>query len=272
MTDLTEGQRLYAIGDIHGRLDLLRALLARIADRPRRSAASAAAAGLSRRLRRPRPGQPRRHRRADRACAAARCRRASCSATTTPTCCPTCTTPTGSTSPTTGCTRRSADGRRSRPTASPTPTPASRAATHAAFAAAFPPEHLAFLDACGLWRRVGGYLFVHAGIRPGVALEAQDRDDLIWIREPFLSSTADFGFKVVHGHTIVPGSSTTRTASRSTPARSAAAGSPAWCSRARTSRCWSRAGCGPWPVGAGLGLDRWGRSVRSGLASLWPRR
>ena len=52
--------------------------------------------------------------------------------------------------------------------------------------------------------RVGGYLFVHAGIRPGVPLEAQTRDDLIWIREPFLTSTADFGFKVVHGHTIVP--------------------------------------------------------------------
>ena len=33
---------------------------------------------------------------------------------------------------------------------------------------------------------------------------AQTTDDLIWIREPFLTSTADFGFKVVHGHTIVP--------------------------------------------------------------------
>jgi serine/threonine protein phosphatase 1 len=76
-------------------------------------------------------------------------------------------------------------------------------ATRDAFAASFPAAHLAFLDACQLYRRVGGYLFVHAGIRPGVALEAQDRDDLIWIREPFLSSTVDHGFKVVHGHTIV---------------------------------------------------------------------
>jgi serine/threonine protein phosphatase 1 len=81
---------------------------------------------------------------------------------------------------------------------------ASAAASHAAFAAAFPDAHMAFLDACGLYRRVGGYLFVHAGIRPGVPLEAQTRDDLIWIREPFLTSTADFGLKVVHGHTIVP--------------------------------------------------------------------
>jgi serine/threonine protein phosphatase 1 len=78
------------------------------------------------------------------------------------------------------------------------------AATRDAFAAAFPAAHMAFLDACELGFRVGGYFFVHAGIRPGVALDAQERDDLIWIREPFLSHTADFGVKVVHGHTIVP--------------------------------------------------------------------
>jgi serine/threonine protein phosphatase 1 len=76
--------------------------------------------------------------------------------------------------------------------------------THEAFAAAFPDEHMAFLDACELMIRIGGYVFAHAGIRPGVPLEAQDADDLIWIREPFLTSTEDFGFKVVHGHTIVP--------------------------------------------------------------------
>jgi serine/threonine protein phosphatase 1 len=78
------------------------------------------------------------------------------------------------------------------------------AATRDAFAAAFPPEHMAFLDACELYRRIGGYLFVHAGIRPGVPLEAQTREDLIWIREPFLSAKVDFGVKIVHGHTIVP--------------------------------------------------------------------
>lgn len=77
-------------------------------------------------------------------------------------------------------------------------------ATHAAFAAALPQTHLDFLTGCGLWMRVGSYVFVHAGIRPGVAMEAQEREDLIWIREPFLSSTEDHGFKVVHGHTIVP--------------------------------------------------------------------
>lgn len=77
-------------------------------------------------------------------------------------------------------------------------------ATRDAFAAAFPDAHMAFLDACELHLRIGGYLFVHAGIRPGVPLDAQSREDLIWIREPFLSSTIDFGVKVVHGHTIVP--------------------------------------------------------------------
>lgn len=77
-------------------------------------------------------------------------------------------------------------------------------ATHAAFAAALPPTHRAFIEDCALTLRIGGYLFVHAGIRPGVPLGEQDPQDLIWIREPFLTSAADFGFKVVHGHTIVP--------------------------------------------------------------------
>jgi serine/threonine protein phosphatase 1 len=77
-------------------------------------------------------------------------------------------------------------------------------ATRDAFRAAFPAEHMAFLRACKLWERIGGYAFVHAGIRPGIALDHQNRDDCIWIREPFLSSRVDHGFKVVHGHTIVP--------------------------------------------------------------------
>jgi len=55
-----------------------------------------------------------------------------------------------------------------------------------------------------LTHQEGGYLFVHAGIRPGVALAAQDRHDLLWIREPFLTSDNDFGVVVIHGHTPVP--------------------------------------------------------------------
>lgn len=50
--------------------------------------------------------------------------------------------------------------------------------------------------------QIGDYLFVHAGIRPGVGLETQRRSDLRWIREPFLSHPGWHGAVVVHGHTI----------------------------------------------------------------------
>jgi serine/threonine protein phosphatase 1 len=60
-----------------------------------------------------------------------------------------------------------------------------------------------FLESFGDTFRFGDYLFVHAGIRPGVALEAQDPFDLRWIREPFLSEVAEHGYIVIHGHTIV---------------------------------------------------------------------
>ncbi|MHA1536701.1 MAG: metallophosphoesterase family protein [Alphaproteobacteria bacterium] len=65
-----------------------------------------------------------------------------------------------------------------------------------------PQAHLALLDALPLTHVEGDYLFVHAGVRPGLAIEKQVEQDLIWIREPFLSSTADHGKIVVHGHTI----------------------------------------------------------------------
>ncbi len=64
-----------------------------------------------------------------------------------------------------------------------------------------PPAHLAFLRSLAASHTVGGYIFVHAGLRPGIPLDRQDREDLLWIREPFLSSPADFGAVVVHGHT-----------------------------------------------------------------------
>jgi serine/threonine protein phosphatase 1 len=70
--------------------------------------------------------------------------------------------------------------------------------------AAIPDEHVqflrAFVDSC----RFGDFLFVHAGIRPGIALEGQQQSDLRWIREPFLHDDSDHGFVVVHGHTISP--------------------------------------------------------------------
>jgi serine/threonine protein phosphatase 1 len=66
-----------------------------------------------------------------------------------------------------------------------------------------PRAHREFLESFADTFRFGDYLFVHAGIRPGVALDDQDRKDLRWIRDPFLSDAKEHGFVVVHGHTIV---------------------------------------------------------------------
>lgn len=70
------------------------------------------------------------------------------------------------------------------------------------FAALVPPHHIAFLRAMEDHVVVGDYWFVHAGVRPGVPLERQKPSDLRWIRREFLESSADFGGFVVHGHTI----------------------------------------------------------------------
>ncbi len=67
--------------------------------------------------------------------------------------------------------------------------------------AAIPSSDVAFVRGLSLWHREGGYLFVHAGIRAGVPLERQERQDLLTIRQPFLTHELPFGFVVVHGHT-----------------------------------------------------------------------
>lgn len=59
-----------------------------------------------------------------------------------------------------------------------------------------------FLQNLKYRHREGGYFFAHAGIRPGVELGAQEEDDLIWIRAPFLQSAADHGAVIVHGHSV----------------------------------------------------------------------
>lgn len=66
-----------------------------------------------------------------------------------------------------------------------------------------PEEHLRFLSTLPHSLRFGSYFFVHAGVRPGVPLDRQSIHDLIWIREPFLSSSDDLGAVIVHGHTVV---------------------------------------------------------------------
>jgi serine/threonine protein phosphatase 1 len=70
--------------------------------------------------------------------------------------------------------------------------------------AALPEPHVAWLQSLRAMHREGDYLFVHAGIRPGVPLEDQSTDDLLTIRQPFLSSEVDLGLIVVHGHSSVP--------------------------------------------------------------------
>jgi serine/threonine protein phosphatase 1 len=70
-----------------------------------------------------------------------------------------------------------------------------------AFAAALPAEHRDFLQDLQPYACYGDFYFVHGGVRPGVPLERQREEDLLEIREPFLSSQVDFGKVVIHGHT-----------------------------------------------------------------------
>lgn len=79
--------------------------------------------------------------------------------------------------------------------------PEEYAAAAAALRAAMPGEHHAFLAALELTARYGDYLFVHAGVRPGRSLDAQDERDLLQIRDPFLRHKGRLGYTVVHGHT-----------------------------------------------------------------------
>jgi serine/threonine protein phosphatase 1 len=68
--------------------------------------------------------------------------------------------------------------------------------------ATVPEAHAEFLAGFADTYRFGDYLFVHAGIRPGLGIADQAQSDLRWIREPFLEDDKDHGFVVVHGHTI----------------------------------------------------------------------
>jgi serine/threonine protein phosphatase 1 len=67
---------------------------------------------------------------------------------------------------------------------------------------AIPDSHVDFLRGFSDTCRFGDYVFVHAGIRPDVALDEQRQSDLRWIRDPFLHDDTDHGFVVVHGHSI----------------------------------------------------------------------
>lgn len=65
------------------------------------------------------------------------------------------------------------------------------------------PEVLTWLDQLPLYYQYDGFMFVHAGIRPAIPLRQQDPGDMLWITDEFLESDLDHGITVVHGHSIV---------------------------------------------------------------------
>lgn len=69
------------------------------------------------------------------------------------------------------------------------------------WAAGVPAAHRAFMESLPLFHQVGPYLFIHAGLRPGLPILSQLRDDLLRIRRAFLDSEDDHGAVIVHGHT-----------------------------------------------------------------------
>lgn len=71
-----------------------------------------------------------------------------------------------------------------------------------ALRAKVPEHHIAFLGGFEPWVEVGDYLFVHAGLRPGIPFHQQGLDELCWIRGDFLQHRGSFGKIVVHGHSI----------------------------------------------------------------------
>jgi serine/threonine protein phosphatase 1 len=64
-----------------------------------------------------------------------------------------------------------------------------------------PPDHMEFFKSLRLYYETEEFIFVHAGLRPRVPLESQKTEDLLWIRDKFISSKYDFGKRVIFGHT-----------------------------------------------------------------------
>lgn len=77
------------------------------------------------------------------------------------------------------------------------------APVHAEAVAAVPEAHRHFLESRPIWHQRGEAVFVHAGIRPGIPMQAQTETDLVWIRGGFLDDSREHGFLVVHGHTAL---------------------------------------------------------------------
>lgn len=65
-----------------------------------------------------------------------------------------------------------------------------------------PADHIEFIKGFDDWIIAGDYLFVHAGVRPGLTIEEQEPSDLRWIRTEFTEDDSDHGYMVIHGHSI----------------------------------------------------------------------
>jgi serine/threonine protein phosphatase 1 len=79
--------------------------------------------------------------------------------------------------------------------------PQSQHEASTAFRQALPDSHRRFIQGLALSFGCGDFFFVHAGARPGIQLQRQSQQDLLWIRDDFLMHEEDFGMIVVHGHT-----------------------------------------------------------------------
>ncbi|KAA5603174.1 serine/threonine protein phosphatase [Blastochloris sulfoviridis] len=85
----------------------------------------------------------------------------------------------------------------------PLSTPEDFDAARIEFINKLPPAHKRFFEQTWLFYEQGGFFFAHAGVRPGVLLSEQTAEDLMYIRGPFVSYHGDFGKRIVHGHTPV---------------------------------------------------------------------
>jgi serine/threonine protein phosphatase 1 len=81
--------------------------------------------------------------------------------------------------------------------------PQSQHKVSTAFRQALPDSHRRFIQGLALSFSCGDFFFVHAGARPGIELQRQSQQDLLWIRDDFLTHEEDFGMVVVHGHTPI---------------------------------------------------------------------
>lgn len=117
---------------------------------------------------------------------------------------------------------------------------------HAEALRAVPAEHAEFLAALPLWHLHPRALVVHAGIRPGIELQDQAEEDLVWIRKGFLDSDADHGPLVVHGHTAIDAA--THYGNRLNVDSSAAYGGPLSAVRIDAEGAWLLDDDGPVPL------------------------